>query len=69
MSFGFGILPPLAVLIWRLRMHETLRYQKESMQNCPTPYWLIFKRYWKSMLGLSVAWFIVRPCDPLRDTR
>ena len=58
--FGFGVLPPLAVLLWRSRMHETLRFEKESMMRVKTPYWLIFKRYWRSLIGLSSAWFLVR---------
>lgn len=34
-------------------MTEPIRYQKESMRNIAIPYGLVFKRYWKSFLGLS----------------
>jgi MFS family permease len=58
LSFAIGIIPPLLVLYWRLRMTEPLAYQKGAMKNAPTPYWLITKRYWKPMLGISLSWFI-----------
>ncbi|KAL8280317.1 hypothetical protein RQP46_007234 [Phenoliferia psychrophenolica] len=57
-AFGVGVVPPVLVLFWRFKMAEPLRFQKESMKNTTTPYWLIFKRYWRSFLGLSLAWFI-----------
>lgn len=43
-----------------MKMSEPVRYQKEGMKHAPIPYWLITKRYWRSFIGLSVAWFLVR---------
>ncbi|KAG8702438.1 hypothetical protein FRC08_003490 [Ceratobasidium sp. 394] len=57
-SLGLGVFPALAVLIWRLRMTEPTRYQRDSMRNTKVPYWLILKRYWKSLAAISITWFV-----------
>ncbi|QRW03638.1 Sugar (and other) transporter [Ceratobasidium sp. AG-Ba] len=57
-SLGLGVSPALAVLLWRLRMTEPTRYQKDSMRNAKVPYWLIFKRYWRSLAAISLTWFV-----------
>ncbi|KAH7913193.1 major facilitator superfamily domain-containing protein [Hygrophoropsis aurantiaca] len=57
-SLGLGVVPAVAVFIWRLRMEEPPCYKKDSMKNIRIPYRLIFKRYWKGLLGISLAWFI-----------
>jgi MFS family permease len=57
-SLGLGVIPALAVLLWRLRMTEPESYKKHSMKSVRIPYWLVVKRYWKSLFGLSLAWFI-----------
>ena len=48
----------MAVLIWRMNMDEPSHYKKNSMARAPTPYWLIFRRYWKEWLGIALTWFI-----------
>ncbi|KAG6333558.1 hypothetical protein ID866_5533 [Astraeus odoratus] len=58
LSLGLGFFPALAVLIWRLRMEDPDCYKKNSMKSVKIPYWLVIKRYWRSLLGLSLAWFI-----------
>ncbi|KAH7927907.1 MFS general substrate transporter [Leucogyrophana mollusca] len=58
LSLGLGVVPAVAVFFWRLRMEEPPRYQKDSMKNVRIPYRLVLKRYWKGLLGLSLAWFI-----------
>ncbi|CEQ43126.1 SPOSA6832_05017 [Sporobolomyces salmonicolor] len=58
LSFGLGVIPASGVLLWRLRMfEEPTRYQTSSIRK-NVPYWLILKRYWRSFVGLSLAWFI-----------
>jgi len=57
-SLGLGLIPALAVFLWRLRMTEPPSYKKNSMKAVRIPYWLIVKRYWKGLFGLSLAWFI-----------
>ncbi|KAI5981485.1 major facilitator superfamily domain-containing protein [Pisolithus marmoratus] len=58
LSLGLGAVPAFAVLLWRLRMEEPDCYKKNSMKDVRIPYWLAFRRYWKSLLGLSLSWFI-----------
>ncbi|CAE6533087.1 unnamed protein product [Rhizoctonia solani] len=57
-SLGLGVIPALAVLVWRLRMSEPTRYKRDSMKNAKTPYMLILRRYWKSLAAISITWFI-----------
>ncbi|GAA6060458.1 hypothetical protein JCM10212_000886 [Sporobolomyces blumeae] len=57
-SYGLGVVPALGVLLWRLKMlGEPTSYRKSAIRK-NVPYKLVFKRYWRSMLGVSVAWFI-----------
>ncbi|KAF9510279.1 hypothetical protein BS47DRAFT_1373343 [Hydnum rufescens UP504] len=57
-SLGLGVVPAAAVFIWRLRMAEPERFQKDSMKHVTIPYWLVFRRYWPSLLAICAAWFI-----------
>ncbi|KAL1925980.1 hypothetical protein VTP01DRAFT_7176 [Rhizomucor pusillus] len=57
LALGLGILPPLSVLYFRLKMADSKRYQKGAMRT-KVPYWLIFKRYWPRMLVTSGLWFV-----------
>ncbi|KAH7098614.1 metabolite transporter [Auriculariales sp. MPI-PUGE-AT-0066] len=56
-SLGLGIFPAIAVFIWRLQMEEPTRYKEGAMKQ-KVPYWLIFKRYWRGLVGISIVWFI-----------
>ncbi|KAG6331725.1 hypothetical protein ID866_7362, partial [Astraeus odoratus] len=57
-SLGLGVVPATAVFLWRLRMEDPDCYKKNSMKNARIPYRLVLRRYWKSLLGLSLVWFI-----------
>ena len=39
-------------------MEEPTRFKKDSMKNTKIPYRLVIKRYWPSLLAISVTWFI-----------
>ena len=41
LSLGLGVVPALAVLVWRLRMEEPTRYKKDAMVRGKVPYLLI----------------------------
>jgi MFS family permease len=56
-NFGLGFVLPIALLFFRLRMVESTQYRKHKIQN-QVPYLLVLKRYWKPMLGTSLAWFL-----------
>ncbi|KIP08049.1 hypothetical protein PHLGIDRAFT_127292 [Phlebiopsis gigantea 11061_1 CR5-6] len=58
LSLGLGIIPAAAVFVWRLKMEEPSHYKKNSMANAPTPYLLIFRRYWLEWTGIALTWFI-----------
>lgn len=57
-SLGLGVIPALAVLLWRLNMEEPERFKRDSMRDAKIPYWLIIKRYWVGLLAISASWFI-----------
>ncbi|KAI0783689.1 major facilitator superfamily domain-containing protein [Abortiporus biennis] len=58
LSLGLAFVPAMAVFIWRLRMEEPIRFKKDCMVRGRTPYWLIFKRYWPSLTGICINWFL-----------
>jgi MFS family permease len=55
--FGFGIFLPLMVLVFRLRMLSSKLYRKGAIKK-RVPYLLVFKRYWRSLIGTGGVWFI-----------
>ncbi|KAK4943305.1 hypothetical protein LTR10_017148 [Elasticomyces elasticus] len=54
--FGLGFVLPVGLFFFRIRMIESTQYRKHAIKQT-LPYWLIIKRYWKPMLGTSLAWF------------
>jgi hypothetical protein len=58
LSLGLGVVPALAVFIWRLRMEESVRYKKDSMKRVRIPYWLVLRRYGVSLAAISVTWCV-----------
>ena len=58
LSLGLGVIPALAVLIWRLNMQNPSHYRKNSMRDTRIPYWLVIRRYWVNLLAISLTWFI-----------
>ncbi|PHZ08423.1 MFS general substrate transporter [Rhizopus microsporus ATCC 52813] len=57
LCLGLGIVPPLSVLYFRLKMADSERYRTSALQK-RVPYWLIIKRYWFRILVASGLWFI-----------
>lgn len=58
LSLGLGLIPAVAVFIWRLNMEEPTRFKKDSMKNAKIPYLLIIRRYWKSLAAISATWCV-----------
>ncbi|KAF8877545.1 MFS Git1p-like glycerophosphoinositol permease [Infundibulicybe gibba] len=54
--FGIGIILPLTVFYFRIRMLTTMLYRKGAIKR-RVPYGLVFARYWKSLIGTCGAWF------------
>ncbi|KAI8148849.1 major facilitator superfamily domain-containing protein [Fennellomyces sp. T-0311] len=56
LALGLGVIPPLSVLYFRLKMADSKRYQQGALQK-KVPYWLIFKKYWSRILLTAGLWF------------
>ncbi|KAJ5716702.1 hypothetical protein N7493_008613 [Penicillium malachiteum] len=54
--FGLGFVLPLVICFFRVRMINSTQYRKHSIKS-RYPYLLVVKRYWKPMVGTSLAWF------------
>lgn len=54
--FGLGMVLPLTVFVFRIRMINSTQYRKHALKQ-HIPYALAIKRYWKPALGVSVSWF------------
>jgi MFS family permease len=55
--FRFGILLPLTVFYFRLKMLNSKLYRSNAIRR-NVPYWLALKRYWPRLLGTCGAWFL-----------
>ncbi|KAG6810806.1 hypothetical protein H0H92_010284 [Tricholoma furcatifolium] len=55
--FGIGILLPLIVFYFRIRMVHSKLYRKNAIKR-QVPYALVVKRYWRSLIGTCGAWFL-----------
>jgi hypothetical protein len=55
---GLGVIPPLAVFYFRLKMKEGDRFASDSMRHAKIPYWLALKQYWVRLTAISLIWFI-----------
>jgi len=56
-SFGIGIILPLTVFYFRIRMLSPKLYRESAIKR-RVPYWLILKRYWRALIGTCGAWFL-----------
>lgn len=57
-SFALGLIPPLSIFWFRMRMAVSSAYRKSAMRRQRVPYWLAVKRYWRALLGCSATWFM-----------
>jgi MFS family permease len=55
---GLGIIPPLSLLYFRLKLKEPEAFERESMAKTRTPVWLVIKFYWFRLLIVGLIWFI-----------
>lgn len=53
---GLGVVPPLSLLYFRIKLQEPAEYTRQRMHKYP--YWLIIKYYWFRLLLVSLIWFI-----------
>lgn len=55
-AFGLGVALPLTVFFFRIRMINSTQYRKHAIKK-DIPYLLALRRYWRPMIGTSLAWF------------
>ncbi|KAH9847394.1 MFS Git1p-like glycerophosphoinositol permease [Lenzites betulinus] len=55
--FGIGILLPMTVFYFRMRMMTTQLFRQSAIKR-HVPYWLVIKRYWRTLIGTCGAWFL-----------
>ena len=52
--FGIGIVMPLTIFFFRMRLLSSVQYQKHAIKH-NIPYKLAIRRYWKPLLGCCGA--------------
>ncbi|KAL7790802.1 major facilitator superfamily domain-containing protein [Trichoderma ceciliae] len=55
--FGIGIILPLSVFYFRLKMLNSKLYRKSAIRR-HVPYGLVIRYYWKTLIGTCGAWFL-----------
>ncbi|KAF4497636.1 major facilitator superfamily transporter [Fusarium agapanthi] len=58
LSFAAGMLPPLSIFYFRLKMAVSTAYRKSALQRQKQPYLLIVKKYWRRLMAGGWTWFI-----------
>ncbi|KUI63535.1 putative metabolite transport protein GIT1 [Cytospora mali] len=57
-SFALGLIPPLVIFWFRLRMAVSTAYRKSALRKQRTPYLLAIKRYYRPLIGCASTWFL-----------
>ncbi|KPI46020.1 putative metabolite transport protein GIT1 [Cyphellophora attinorum] len=56
--FGIGIIFPVSIFYWRVKMLNSALYRRGAIRKQVTPYALVLRYYWKSLIGTCGAWFL-----------
>ncbi|KAB2579349.1 Protein of unknown function DUF1445 [Lasiodiplodia theobromae] len=57
-SFALGLVPPVSIFWFRIRMAVSTAYRRSAMRRQRVPYVLAFRRYWRAFCGCSATWFL-----------
>lgn len=57
-SFALGLVPPLSIVWFRLRMAVSTAYRKSALRKQRMPYLLAVKRYYRPLIGCAATWFL-----------
>jgi MFS family permease len=57
-AFALGLIPPLSIFWFRYKMAVSTAYRKSAAKKQRIPPMPILKRYWKSIFGCSIGWFM-----------
>ncbi|KIN07643.1 hypothetical protein OIDMADRAFT_151345 [Oidiodendron maius Zn] len=55
--FGIGCIFPLSIFYFRLKMLNSVLYRRGAIKR-KVPYLLVFRYYWRSLIGTCGAWFL-----------
>lgn len=61
LTIGLGVIPPLSLFFIRLKMKDSISFEKLNMKNISYrafPWWLVVKFYWFRLSIVSIIWFI-----------
>lgn len=58
MTIGLGVVVPLSLFYFRVKMTEPKAFQRSGGKRAKIPYWLVIKRYWVRLIAISLIWFI-----------
>jgi MFS family permease len=58
LSFALGLIPPVSIFWFRIRMATSTAYRRSAMRKQKVPYLLAVRRYWRALLGCSTTWFL-----------
>ena len=57
--FGIGVIFPLFVFYFRIKMLNSKLYRRGAIKK-RVPYLLVLRYYWKSLIGTCGAWFLCK---------
>ena len=55
--FGIGIIFPVSIFYWRVKMLNSTLYRRGAIRK-QVPYMLVIRYYWKALIGTCGAWFL-----------
>ncbi|KFY42534.1 hypothetical protein V494_02367 [Pseudogymnoascus sp. VKM F-4513 (FW-928)] len=57
-ALGLGVVPPIVLLLMRLKLQEPEEFKRESMKHVTIPYGLVLKYYWFRLFIVGLIWFL-----------
>jgi hypothetical protein len=58
LSLGLGVIPPLSLLYFRIKLQEPESVSRNAFRKGKTPYWLAAKFYGPRLILVMMIWFI-----------
>lgn len=55
--FGIGIIFPVSIFYWRVKMLNSTLYRRGAIRR-HVPYWLVLRFYWKTLIGTCGVWLL-----------
>lgn len=57
-ALGLGVVAPLTLFYFRLKMQEPEEFKRESMRNVKIPYKFVIQYYGPRLFVVSLIWFL-----------